>query len=118
MSAWQRGQRQQHRPGDHRGARFQAQRGQILANRFQRGAIPLQKEGMARPAAERFDADRAGAGVRIHKRRALDARRQNVEERLAQTIGRGPRGRTRNALQAARPELSRDHSHQPTVTSP
>ena len=70
-----------------------------------------------RAAAERFDAHRAGARVAIQERCALDALRQNVEQRFAQPIGRGARGISGDALQPARTELSGNHPHQ-TVTNP
>ena len=68
-------------------------------------------------AAERFDAHRAGARVAVQKSRAVNSLRQNVEERFAQPVGRGPRGFSRNALQRAGTKLSGNHPHQ-TVTNP
>jgi uncharacterized protein (DUF2236 family) len=72
---------------------------------------------VARAAAERFDSHRPGAGVGVQENRAFDASRQDIEQRFAQTVGRGPGGVAGDALQAARTKLSGDHAHQ-TVTSP
>ena len=76
------------------------------------------KKACARAAAQRLDPHRARARIRIHEDRALDARLQDIEQRLAQPVRRGPRGIARNALQPARTELSGNDSHQPTVTRP
>jgi hypothetical protein len=97
---------------------FNPQRVQVLPDRLDRSAAALQENAPRGATAERFDPHCSRAGVRIQKDRASHARREHIEERFAQPIGRGPRGQPRNGLQPARPKLPANHSHQPTVTSP
>src|ERR1035438_10512292 len=110
-------ERQQYGTLDHRRATFELQRRQILANRVYGEAIFLQENSVTGAAAEGFNPHRPGACVPIQENRAFDASGQDIEERFAQTIGRGPGGVAGNALQAARTKFSGDHAH-PTVTSP
>ncbi len=53
-------------------------------------AIPLDERHVRGAAAERLDADRAGPGVAVEHPRARIARREDVEQRLAQPVGRRP----------------------------
>ena len=80
--------------------------------------MALQEKGVRSAAAERFNAHRAGAGVGIQENGAGDARRQDIEQRFAQAVGRGTRGRAGNAPQSPRTEFAGDDAHQPTVTRP
>ena len=99
------GEGQKHRAGHHRGTPLQVERRQVLPDRFQRRAMALQKESVGGAAAERFDTDGAGSRIRVQKRRAFDARPEDVEEGLAQAVGCGARGGAGNAFQPARTEL-------------
>ena len=82
------------------------------------GAVLLEEPCVGRAAAQGFDTDGARACVGVEEGRALDAGLQDVEEGLAQAVGRGTRSGAGEALQPARSELSRDNPHQPTVTRP
>ena len=50
-----------------------------------------------RAAAQRLHAHRARSRIQIQKTRALNPRRQHIEQRLAQPVAGGPRGQSRPA---------------------
>ena len=64
-----------------------------------------------RAAAERLDAERAGARVAVEHARAGDARREDVEQRLAQLVRGRPQPRPRRRLQPAALQRSGDDAH-------
>src|ERR1019366_7024790 len=111
-------ERDQHLACQDGGPAFQPERRQVLADGVQRPPVALQKPGVGGAAAQGLDAHRARPGIGVHEAGARDPRLQNVEQGLAHAVGGGARGIARNALQAARPELSRNDAHQPTVTRP
>jgi len=108
----------QHRSRHHARAIFDSQRVQVLPDRIHSVAGALQKNAAGGATAERFNPHGACARVRIQENRAGDAGRQHIEKRFAQPVGSGPRVQTWKGLQPARPELSTNHTHQPTVTRP
>ena len=71
----------------------------------------LDENSRARAAAERFDADRARSRVEIHKRRALHRRPENIEQRLAQAVARGPQRLAFQAAQRPAPVFAGDYAH-------
>ena len=66
------------------GIQPQSQPFQIAAQNLQRRRSQLDELDPRRPAAERLDAHRSRAGIQIQKSRALNPRRKNIEESLAQ----------------------------------
>ena len=58
----------------------------------------IDKDNARRAARQRFDSDRARSRTQIQKSCALDSRREDVEERLAQSIGRRSRLDRRRAF--------------------
>src|SRR5262245_51415757 len=97
---------------------MESERCQVTADCLERGLVLLEKPRVPRAATERFDADRACTGIRVHKRAAFDPRLQNIEQCFAQAVGRRPSGFARNAYNAPGTKLSSDNPHQPTVTNP
>src|SRR5207237_1776342 len=64
-----------------------------------------------RAARQRLDADGARPGAEVQEARARDARREHVEERLAQAVRGGPSLQRRRPLQDATAVLSGDDPH-------
>ena len=85
-----------------------------------RAAILLDERDVRGAAAQRLDADRAGPGKAVEHARALDPRRQDVEQRLAQLVGGRPQPVPGRRLQPAPLERAGDDSHVSTTkcTSP
>ena len=80
-------------------------------------AVVLDEGDVRRTATERLDAEGTSAGVPVEDPRARDARRQDVEQRLAQLVGRGPHAFPLRRLQPAALELPGDHAHVELPTS-
>ncbi len=76
--------------------------------------MAFEEIGPARAAAERFQADRARAGVAVGKDRIHHRRSNQIEERLAQAVAGGARARTGQGLQPTAPELACDEALQAT----
>ena len=62
---------------------------EVALDERHRSRIALDERHVRGAPAERFDADRPGAGESIKHLGALDARREDVEQRLAQFVGCG-----------------------------
>src|SRR5438270_260952 len=63
-----------------------SQRVEILFNQRAHPAGLIDKRDVRRATRERFDSNRARTGAQIEKPRAFDPRRENIEQRLTQTI--------------------------------
>ena len=74
---------------------------EVLGDQRLRAPILLDEGHVAGAAAERLDADGAGARVRIDDPRAGDPRREDIEQRLAQLVGSRPQAVPVGRLQAA-----------------
>jgi hypothetical protein len=59
---------------------------QVFSDQRQRARIGIDERHMRRASADRLDANRAGARVVIEHARTFDARRDHVEQRLAQVV--------------------------------
>ena len=70
--------------------RADSQRFQIAANQCDCRRVLLDKNRVLRAPAERFDPHRSGTRVKIHKRRSLHCRAQNIEKvsRSRSLVGR------------------------------
>ena len=75
-------------------------------------AILLDEDDLARAAADGLDADGARSRVRIDDARAGDARRQDVEQRLAQLVGRRPQTVPVGRFQPPTFQRTGDHAHE------
>src|SRR4029434_3226697 len=73
--------------------------------------ILLDERDVRSPAADRFDAHCACAGISVEHARALDAGRQDVEECFAQLVRRRAKAVPVGGLQAAALEASSNESH-------
>jgi hypothetical protein len=62
-------------------------------------------------ATERLEPDRAGTGIEVGEHGSADARLQNIEKRLAQTIACGSGFQTIWRDQFARAKLSGNDAH-------
>ncbi len=71
----------------------------------------LDEDGFAGAAAEGLDADGAGARVEIKKNSAGDARREDVEEGLAEAVAGGAHVQASRRVERARAELSGNDAH-------
>jgi len=67
-----------------------AERLQVGLDGFDRLPVALDEHRMLRPAADRFNPDGARPRIGVHEDAALDARRKNVEQCLAQPIRSRP----------------------------
>src|SRR5688572_2444550 len=90
-------------------AALQAAYVRVLLDEPRRTAVFLDKRRVRRPATERLEAECARACVRVEDARTRDARRQDVEERLPQLVGRRPDASPLRWLQPAALELACDH---------
>src|SRR6185503_19510923 len=61
---------------------------EVLLDERDGAAVLLDERHLRRTAADRLDPDRARSGESIEDTRAVDARRQDVEQRLAELVGR------------------------------
>ena len=84
---------------------------EVVRDELLRAAIAVDERDVRRAAAQRFDADRARAGVAVEDARALDARREDVEQRLAQLVGRGPQAFPRRRFETTPFQRSSYHAH-------
>ena len=62
-------------------------------------------------AAERFNADGASAGEDVEEAAARDAFGQDIEERFAEAVARGAKGKALEALKLAAAKSSGDDAH-------
>ena len=62
-------------------------------------------------AAERFDADGAGAGEHVEEAATGDASREDIEERLAEAVAGGAKGKALEAFELAAAKSSGDDAH-------
>src|SRR4029434_4440597 len=93
--------------------------GQVRFDERDGARITLHERDVCGTPAERLDPDRARAGVAVEDACALDARRQDVEQRLAQLVGGRTQALPCRGLQPSALEAPRDHSHvYPTSMSP
>jgi hypothetical protein len=88
-----------------------AQALEIVRDERRRAAIAFHERDVRGAAAQRFDPDRAGAGVPVEHARAVHARRQHVEQRLAQLVRGRPQPFPRGRLQRAPLEPAGNHAH-------
>jgi hypothetical protein len=73
------------------------------------------EDGFRGAAAEGFDAYGTSAGEDIHEARAYDTGAQNVEERFAEAIARGTKGKAFEAFQDAAAIFTGDDAHGSTI---
>src|SRR6185503_10516205 len=83
----------------------------VVGDERLRAAILFDERYMRRAATERLDPDRAGAREAVEDARALDPRREDVEQRLAQLVGRRPQPIPCRGLEATALQRSCYHSH-------
>ena len=95
-----------------------AQHLEILADQRQGAARDFDEDDAPRSAAERFDADRAGARVGVDEQRVHDRRAENVEERFTQAVARRAHAQLARALQMTAAVLAGDDSHVLILPSP
>src|SRR5437867_5547989 len=84
---------------------------EILFDERLRAAIAFDEGDGSGAAADRFDAERAGAGIRVEHARARNARRENVEDRLAQLVRRRPEAVPRRRVESSPLQRSGDDPH-------
>lgn len=100
-----------HRTGFQAEVAGDAERGEIGANRCDRRWCLLDEGAVPSAAAECLKTDGAGSGIKISKAGTLDARREHVEEGLAQAIAGGSGGRPAWGDQLSRPIGTRYDPH-------
>ena len=93
------------------------QRRKIRPKRRQRRIGILGKPDMRRTTAERLDPNRARACIQIDKAAALEPRRKNVEQRLAQPVARRPRLHPTRSRQQPRAICPCNNAHLPMVSA-
>src|SRR2546428_11795666 len=71
----------------------------------------IDKNYVRRAARQRFDSHRTCSGTEVKKSRAFDSRRENTEERLAQTVRSRPRLQRRRTLQSPPAKFSGNNAH-------
>src|SRR4029077_17605294 len=79
---------------------------EVLDDQAEGDRVALQEDGAMRAAAQRLAADGARAGVGVQEARTVDARPQDVEERLAHPVGCRPGPKSPRRLQPAPPGFS------------
>src|SRR3954447_10007444 len=72
-----------HGASDNRGLPGQAETGQVFAKNLKSRGVAFNQYGVARAAAQRFDANGASPRISIQENGAFDAGCENVEERLS-----------------------------------
>ena len=90
-----------------------AQGGEICMQRFEGGVCSFGKPHVACAAAERLDAYGSGAGVKVNKVGAGQARGKNVEEGLAEAVAGRTRGGSGRSSKEAGTVGSGDDAHGP-----
>src|SRR6266850_735739 len=83
----------------------------VLLDQRHRAPVVLDERHVRRAAAQGLDADGARAGKSVEHARRLDARREDVEQRLAQLVGCRSKALPRRRLQPAALVKACDHTH-------
>src|SRR5439155_2611160 len=85
--------------------------GEILGDERVGPPIVVHEGGPRSAATDRLETPRAGAGVPVEDPCALSPRRENVEQRLAQLVGRRPKPVPRRSFQPAPLQRTGDDTH-------
>ena len=100
---------------DNTAIRLAAERG-VLGDQPRGASIVVQARGGRGPAAQRLERHRTGAGERIEHAGAVDAVLQDVEQRLAQLIGRRTKAVPLRRFQVPALVRSRNDAHRSALS--
>ena len=98
-------------------ALFEAAVQQVGLDEFGRPPVAVDKCYMRRAPAQGFDADRSAAGIAIQHSRAHDRRAEDIEERLAQLVGRRAQAVPRRRFEAPALQRARDNPQRSTLNA-